>query len=140
MANTYAQAYIDYNLRVQLDAVNEAVSWLNKRILEEREKVEDAQQKFQAFREKYDIITDFTEDEESVTAQKLAEINTQVIEAQGFRVEAQARYEQTQKALNSGTPIESIPEVLNNEFIQSIKESEVELTRTTFRTFAEKRA
>ena len=129
IANAFARAYIDHNLGVQLEAVNDAVNWLNQRIQEERDKVDEAQKRFQAFREKHDIITDFTEDEENVTAQKLAEINTQVIEVQGLRVEAQTRYEQTRLALEKGTPIEAIPEVLNNDFIQSIKESEVELVK-----------
>lgn len=129
IANAYAQAYIDHNMAVQLNAINVAVEWLNKRIAEERTKLEDAQLKFQEFRERNGIVTDFTDDAENVTAQRLSELNKQVIEAHGIRVELESKYNQTREALASGKDIGSIPEVLQNEFIQSIKESEVELSK-----------
>ena len=130
IANTLAEAYIDQNLNTKLAAVQDAVSWLDRRIQEERKKVEAAQLRFQQYKEQYGIITGFSSDTEKITAQKLAELNSQVIAAEARRVEAETRYKQTKRLMKSKGSLDSIPEILNNELIRTIKESEVELSRT----------
>jgi succinoglycan biosynthesis transport protein ExoP len=125
--NTLANAYIDQNLETKLSAVQDAVKWLHSRIQEERKKVEKAEQALLRYKEKHSIVTDFSSDVENITAQKLAQLNTQVVEVESERVEAETRYKQAMAL--SGTPdmLDSIPEVLNNELILQIKAMEVEL-------------
>ncbi|MCU0594045.1 MAG: polysaccharide biosynthesis tyrosine autokinase [Desulfobacterota bacterium] len=127
IANSLAAAFIDQNLDTKLRAVQDAVKWLHSRIEEERKKVEKAEQALLKYKEKHDIITDFSSDVEKVTAQKLAQLNTQVVEAESKRVEAETRYQQA--AALSGAPdmLDSIPEVLNNDLIRQIKAMEVDL-------------
>lgn len=127
IANTHSQVYIDQNMATKLDMVTQAVGWLNERIQEERARVEAAQLAFQKFKEANNIITDFSSDTEQITAQKLAELNTQVIDAQTSRVEAQTRYEQTRKLLDART-LDSIPEIIANPLLQTITQREVELS------------
>ena len=125
--NTLAAAYIDQNLETKLKAVQDAVRWLQTRIEEERKKVEKAEQALLKYKEQHDIVTDFSSDVEKVTAQKLAQLNTQVVEAESRRVEAETRYQQA--AAMSGSPemLDSVPEVLNNDLIRQIKSMEVDL-------------
>jgi succinoglycan biosynthesis transport protein ExoP len=127
IVNTLANAYIDQNLEIKLRAVQDAVKWLHNRIQEERKKVEKAEQALLRYKEKHFIVTDFSNDVENITAQKLAQLNTQVVEVESERVEAETRYKQAMAL--SGTPdmLDSIPEVLNNELILQIKSMEVEL-------------
>ncbi len=127
IVNTLARAYIDQNLETKLLAAQDAVKWLHSRIEEERKKVEEAEQALLRYKERYGIITDFSSDVEKVTAQKLAELNTQVVEAESKRVEAETRYKQASALLGSPDMLDSIPEVLNNELIRQIKTMEVEL-------------
>jgi exopolysaccharide transport family protein len=127
VVNTIAAAYIDQNLETKLAAVQNAVKWLHSRIEEERKKVEEAQQALLRYKEEHGIITDFTSDVEKITAQKLAEMNTQVVEAESKRVEAETRYKQAAALAGSPDMLGSIPEVLDNELIQNIKSMEVEL-------------
>jgi len=127
IVNTLARAYIDQNLEIKLRAVQDAVKWLHQRIDEEREKVETAEQALLKYKEKYGIITDFTSDTEQVTAQKLAQLNAQVVEAESKRVEAETRYQQALSLKGSPDMLDSIPEVLENELIRQIKKMEVEL-------------
>ena len=94
IVNTLAAAYIDQNLETKLKAVQDAVKWLQIRIEEERKKVEKAEQALLKYKEQHDIVTDFSSDVEKVTAQKLAQLNTQVVEAESRRVEAETRYQQ----------------------------------------------
>jgi capsular exopolysaccharide synthesis family protein len=127
VVNTIAAAYIDKNLETKLAAVQNAVKWLHNRIEEERNKVEKAEHALLRYKEGHGIITDFTSDAEKITAQKLAEMNTQVVEAESKRVEAETRYKQAAALTNSPDMLGSIPEVLENELIQNIKSMEVEL-------------
>lgn len=127
IVNTLANAYINLNLETKLKAAKDAVKWLYNRIEEERKKVEKAEQALLQYKEKYNIITDFSSDTEKITAQKLAQLNAQVVDAESKRVEAETRYNQA--IFLQGTPdmLDSIPEVLNNELIRQIKTMEVEL-------------
>jgi succinoglycan biosynthesis transport protein ExoP len=127
IVNTLAKTYIDQNLEIKLRAVQDAVGWLHTRIQEEREKVERAEQALLRYKEEHDIITDFSSDVEKVTAQKLAQLNTQVVEAESKRVEAETRYKQAMAMVGTPDMLDSIPEVLNNELIRQIKSMEVDL-------------
>ncbi|MCP4578314.1 MAG: polysaccharide biosynthesis tyrosine autokinase, partial [Deltaproteobacteria bacterium] len=127
IVNTLAQAYMSQNLEIKLRAVKEAVSWLNKRVDEERKKVGEAEKALIQYKEKAGIITDFSNDIEQVTAQKLAQLNAQVVDAESVRVEAETRYNQAMSLQGSPDMLGSIPEVIQNELIGEINKMEVEL-------------
>lgn len=127
MANELARSYMDQNMEVKLLAAKDAVQWLNDRINEERKKVEGAENKLLTYKEQHGIITDFSSDSENITAQKLASLNTRVIEAESQRVEAETRYRQAVEVENSAEMLDSIPKVLSNPLIQEIKKMEVNI-------------
>lgn len=127
IANTLASAYIDQNLEVKLVAAKDAMEWLNNRVYDERIKVEKAEQALLRYKEENRIITDFSSDVEHVSAQKLAQLNTQVVEAQSKRVEAETRFKQAAALIGHSDMLDSVPEVLNNELIRQIKSMEVNL-------------
>lgn len=127
VANVLAQKYIDHNMDLRLGAIKDAMAWMNERIEDERTKVEGAERKLQEYREREDIITEFSGEVETVTAQKLSQLNSQVVEAESFRVEAETRYKQAEQVKGNPLVLDSIPEVLNNSLIQIIKKSEGEI-------------
>ena len=127
IANTLSRVYIDQNMETKLKAAQDAVRWLHNRIDEERKKVEKAENALLLYKEKHNIVTDFSSDVENITAQKLAQLNAQVVEIESQRVEAETRYKQAVALQGSPDMLDSIPEVLNNELIQQIKTMEVDL-------------
>jgi exopolysaccharide transport family protein len=127
IANTIADTYIDQNLETRLNAVKDAIGWLNERIEEERLKVDEAERKLLQYKEKHNIITDFTSDVEKVTAEKLSQLNNQVVDAETRRVEAETRYRQALALSRKPDMLDSIPEVLNNELIKQVKSMEIDL-------------
>lgn len=127
MANAVVQVYIDQNLETKLKAAKDAVKWLAERIEEEKKKVEVAENALLEYKEQNQIITDFSSDAENITAEKLAKLNARVVEAEAERVEAQTRYFQAKRLVNTPEMLDSIPEVLSNELIQEIKATEVQL-------------
>lgn len=127
IANSLAKAYINQNLETKLKAVQDAVKWLHKRSEEERKRVEQAEKAMLRYKERHGIVTDFSSDVEMITAQKLAQLNAQVLEAESNRVEAETRYRQAKALVDTPDMFDSISEVLNNQLIQQIKSMEVEL-------------
>ncbi|MDD4073105.1 MAG: polysaccharide biosynthesis tyrosine autokinase [Desulfobacterales bacterium] len=127
MANTVVHSYIDKNLETKLKAAKDGVKWLSDRIDEERLKVEEAENALLRYKEKNEIITDFSSDAEKITAQKLASLNEQVVGAESSRVEAETRYRQAMELEDSPDMLDSIPEVLSNPLIGQIKAMEVQL-------------
>ncbi len=127
IVNGLGQAYIDHNLDLRLGAIKNAMEWMNERIEEERLKVEAAERSLQQYRESEGIVTEFSGEIETVTAQKLAQLNTQVVQAESDRVEAETRYVQAVQMHDNPLVLDAIPEVLNNEIIKTIKKTEVDL-------------
>lgn len=127
MANELVRVYIDQSLEAKLMAAKDAVQWLGDRIQEERRKVEAAENALLTYKQRYKIITDFSTDAEKITAQKLAQVNSQVVEAESARVEAETRYKQAMAIDDTPEMLDSIPEVLKNELVQEIKRMEVTL-------------
>jgi len=127
IVNTLANSYINQNLEIKLRAVQDAVRWLHNRIEEERKRVGKAEHALLRYKEKHSIVTDFSSDVEKITAQKLAEMNTQLVEAESKRVEAETRYKQATALMGTPDMLDSISEVLNNKLIWEIKTMEVEL-------------
>jgi len=127
MANELVMSYIDKNLEIKLLAAKDAVKWLGERINEERKKVEVAEKALLRYKEENQIITGFSNDAENITAQKLAELNAQVIEVESQRVEAETRYHQAVTLKNAPDMLDSIPEVLSNDLVKEIKKMEVAL-------------
>ncbi len=127
MANAVVRAYIDQNLETKLQAAKDAVKWLTERIDEERKKVEAAENALLQYKKENKIITDFSSDSENITAEKLARLNEQAIEAESRRVEAETRYRQALALKDNPDMLDSIPEVLTNELVQDIKKMEVDL-------------
>jgi len=127
MANSLVKAYIGQNLETKLSAAKGAVQWLGERVNDERKKVETAEKALLAYKEQHQIITDFSSDSENITAQKLAELNAQVLDAESQRVEMETRYQQALSLEKTPEMLDSIPEVLSNDLIKEIKKMEVVL-------------
>jgi polysaccharide biosynthesis transport protein len=127
ISNEIVKCYIDQKLETKLSAAKDAVQWLSERIDDERKKVERDENALLMYKEQNQIITDFSSDSEKITAQKLASLNQQVVEAQSKRVEAETRYQQAMAIENSPDLLDSIPDILKNELVQSIKKMEVDI-------------
>ncbi|MDX9821406.1 MAG: GumC family protein, partial [Syntrophales bacterium] len=129
ITNTISQAYINLNLETKLKATQDAINWLNSRITEERKKVDAAEQALLQYKERHGIVTDFSTNVETITAQKLAALNTQVVEAEAKRVEAETRYRTAASLERTPEMLDSVPEVMNNALIGQIKSMEIELSK-----------
>ena len=124
LANAVVVAYIDHTLETKLQSVANEVKWLNDNMEVERKKVEAAEEALLRYKQEHGIVTDFSGDTETITAQKLAQLNVQVVEAETARVEAETRYNQAMAFAQNPLMLGSIPEVISNDMVRQIMAAE----------------
>jgi len=118
VANTLAQAFIEQSLALRFATSQEAAQWLKQQLAEARKKLEESEARLNKYKREHNIVT--VEDKESITAQKLQQLNKELVAAQTRRMEAEARFQE----IKAGRPI---AEVLNNPLIQELKAQEAKL-------------
>ncbi|MFZ2087858.1 MAG: polysaccharide biosynthesis tyrosine autokinase [Desulfobaccales bacterium] len=118
VANTLGQAYIEQSLDLRFAASQEAAQWLEMKLAEARKKMEASEAKLNQYKRQHNIVA--LEDKESITAQKLEQLNKELVSAQTKRMEAEARF----REVDSGRPI---ADLMNNPLIQTLKAEEAKL-------------
>jgi|YelNatPaOPRAMG01_1025707.scaffolds.fasta_scaffold00006_162 capsular exopolysaccharide synthesis family protein len=118
VANALGEAFIEQSLDLRFAASQEAAKWLEKKLAEARQKLEESEAKLNRYKREHNIVA--LEDKESITSQKLEQINKELVAAQTKRMEAETRF----REVEAGQPI---AEVMNNPLIQALKTAEAKL-------------
>jgi succinoglycan biosynthesis transport protein ExoP len=130
LAADVANALVDRYLADQLEAKHKATefagAWLDRRVADLRTKVEAAEQAVENYRGRSGLVDS---NGLTVTAQQMAELNSQLILARSDSVAAQARLTQVQQQLQVRGDALSASEVLSSPLIHRLKEQEVEVLR-----------
>lgn len=114
IANAFADAYIQTNAEIRSEPGRQNSAFFESENKLMRENLERAQAKLSAYqRENGVVVTDERFDVENA---RFAELSTQLVLAQSQTYERQSRERQ---AMTSDT--ESIPEIVNNAFVQGLK-------------------
>ena len=117
--NAHARMYIEQNLEFRFLASKEASEWLGKRLAEERQKVEEAEQALQRYREAHDAVS--LEERQNIVVQKLTDLNSAVTKAKTERVSKQALYDQLTSLQSDQARLATFPAILQNPVIQELK-------------------
>ncbi len=112
VANTLTQEFIAQNQELSWDTAESASEWLNTYTKELKNRLRESEAKLQAYSQESGLV--FTADKESVAAEKLRQLQTEVSRAQTERMSQQSRYE-----IAAAVPRESLPEVLNDEVLRN---------------------
>lgn len=113
-ANAFAQAYIDTNIELKVEPARQYAAWFQDRAKELRLDLEKAQSKLAEYQQKTGIVlTDSHQPTDEHT--KIVELSRQLTEAEVQTADARS------KQLHTGST-ESMPDVMKNPVIQSIKE------------------
>ena len=121
VANTLSNAYIEQNLEQRLAVTQKASSFLTERLEGLRQTVEVAEQRLQDFLDREQLVE--IEGVTSLNVQQLDELNSQLVEANRMRAEAEAIYLQVEPL--KGQSIEELlafPAILSHESIQPVLE------------------
>ncbi|MBN2106757.1 MAG: polysaccharide biosynthesis tyrosine autokinase [Deltaproteobacteria bacterium] len=124
LANTYVEAYIEYAYETKLEAVKNAVKWLNDNLETERKKVEEAELARLTYKQEYGIVADALTDPEPIAVPQLAELSAQVAAAEQARADAETRYKQAAAFADNPTMRAPVPEAFKKELFQNFRSME----------------
>ena len=125
MANGIAATYIEHNLDIRVKPFRDAVEWLSARMVDSRARMEESEKVVQRYKENQGIVS--FEQRENVITQKLQELVTQLVQAEGKRQEAEVRYKQIQSVIKKPELLATVPDIMNNLVIQGLRNEELDI-------------
>jgi capsular exopolysaccharide synthesis family protein len=120
IANGHAQAYVHHGMKLKSQANEEARKFLESKLTELKQRVQDSEAELNRFRRGKGIIS--LDEKENIVVDRLADLNRRLTEAEAERIglEAQAR-------LIKQREYDSLPAVVSSPLIQSLRSQIVQL-------------
>lgn len=117
VANAFAQAYLDTVLDLRVDPARSYTEFFDERGKKLREEVEAAQARLSAFQRQKGIIV--TDERLDIETSRINELSSQLVALQG------AAADQRSRQVAAGIAPESLPEVMANPVVQSLRTEQV---------------
>jgi capsular exopolysaccharide synthesis family protein len=127
LANAFAEAYIEFGLESRSSRVQQATSWLGKRIEELRRNVTASENALREYQAREDLVD--TENREKIISAKLGTLTAELIRAESRHNEATARYEQVRSNLERGNDYEAVAAVVDSTIVLEAHRDKVQLER-----------
>ena len=118
-ANAFAKAYQDAMLELRVHPTREAAAWFDEQLKALRANLEASYSKLSTYQREKGIAS--ADQRFDIENSKLAELSTQLVQAQGQTYDARTREQQAREFLAQGAAADKIPEVIANPFIQGLK-------------------
>jgi polysaccharide biosynthesis transport protein len=125
VANTLVDQYLVSQLEAKYESMRRANAWLADRLDDLKAQVEQSERAVQAYKEKANLVQTRGE---TISAQQLSELNSQLVIARTDLAAAQSRLRGMRELVKSGR-VNSAPEILQSDYIQTLKQQEVDLSR-----------
>jgi len=119
LANGIAQTYVEQNLEARRQGSREASKWLNQRLAELRTEVNEHEAELLKYRQERKAVP--LGEDQNITLQKLAQLNTLLTNARTERLEKQAVHERLKEIEARKEPLDTFTPVSTNTFIQGLK-------------------
>jgi exopolysaccharide transport family protein len=123
--NAIAKAYLAMQVEAKKQSNTDATAWLKPEIADLTNRVKEAEAKVAAFRSQSDLL--IGQNNSVLATQQLSEMSSELSRVRANRASAEATAESLRAALNSGASLEALPEVLQSELIQRLRERQVQL-------------
>ncbi|HVV49926.1 MAG TPA: polysaccharide biosynthesis tyrosine autokinase [Polyangia bacterium] len=129
IANTVADTYIEYNLDYKLEGARSAMAWLAEQEAELKRQLEDSELKLYQYKKDRNLLAVSLDDKESMLSQNLANVNGKLTELHIKLLELDAKRKMIQRARENIGDEETLPEIRENQTIQKLRESYVQLSK-----------
>jgi capsular exopolysaccharide synthesis family protein len=121
MLNTHLENYIEQNYRSRYDATMQASRWLAGQLDELKIKVERSENARIEYERQNQIWT--VDDKQTMTTQRLGDLNRELTDAQSDRIKKQAFYE-----FAKAGELEAVPQLRNNSILQGLQNKRGDLS------------
>jgi capsular exopolysaccharide synthesis family protein len=126
LANAFADAYLVDQLEAKFEATERASNWLDTRLAELKDKVQQSDKAVGEFREKSRLIEI---DGNTISAQQMHDINVQLTKARGETSLAEATLRSVQAMIRANKSIDGASNVTASPVIQELRQQETALRR-----------
>lgn len=126
VANSYAQAYLDYQDDVQMEATRRVSDWLSDRLKVLAARLEQSEQGAERFRASSDLLEI---DGVTLAAQRLSALNAELMAARAAHATAEAREKTAARLAADSKGLDSFSEVLGSPIIQQLRASQAQFER-----------
>ncbi len=126
VADAIGDAYVDYTFEKRFRASQRALEWFDEHVAEVKEQMEAAERAVEEYRAGEGLVS--LEEKENITAQRLAELSTELTKAKTDRIGHETLHRELLGAIENGHIASSLPPVINNPLIQSLKEEYARLS------------
>ncbi|MET0355976.1 MAG: Wzz/FepE/Etk N-terminal domain-containing protein [Cellvibrio sp.] len=131
LANTFAQTYMKTNLELRIEPAKQINQWYDEQLASLRETLIEKQNALATYQEKHDIIA--SSDRLDLESNKLAELSSMLIAAQGERLNNTSINDQILNGIRGGIP----PQAMENAQVQRLSgelaQAQVKLNDTATR-------
>jgi polysaccharide biosynthesis transport protein len=121
-ANMLANEFIEQNLESRWKTTERTSDWLGRQLEDMRLKLERSEDALQAYARNSGLI--FTDEKNSISADKLKQLQTELSAATADRITKQSRYE-----MGQNSPPEALPDILSDSGLQATHEKITDLKR-----------
>jgi capsular exopolysaccharide synthesis family protein len=125
-ANTLAEEYVQQNLELRRQNMERSLEWLAQELARQKTIVEASERAMAQYREDQDALS--LEDRQNIVIARLNQLNEAATRARTTRAQKESLYTRLESLGRNATP-DSIPEILQNPYIQSLKAQLAELER-----------
>jgi succinoglycan biosynthesis transport protein ExoP len=115
-ANAHAQAYIRQSVDFTLTASRQAATWLAGEIEDERARVEKGTTALDRYRQRDGAL----EEQQTMIAQRLSELNASVLRARAQRVSKEAVWQQVEEAQKTDRSLSELSHLVQTPLIQQL--------------------
>ncbi|MGH9147703.1 MAG: GumC family protein [Vicinamibacterales bacterium] len=124
--NTHAEEYVAQNFEQRRHNMAKSLEWLTQELGKQQQKVEGSERALAQYREDQNALS--LEDRQNIVVSRLNQLNDAVTRAKTNRVQKESLYNQI-KTLGPNASPETIPSILQNAYIQSMKTRVADLQR-----------
>jgi polysaccharide biosynthesis transport protein len=122
--NALMDEYVDQNLTVKVSSTQNTLEWLAGELTKQQQKVEENERALAQYREKQNAMS--LDDKQNVVLSRYNALNESLMKARSELSQKQVLNDQL-KAINTGTPSDTIPAVANNSQVLAAKARLVQL-------------
>ena len=118
IANSLAQAYIDFDINNRMKSSQNTLIWLTDHLYEMKKKLENAEENFLSYKQNVNLIS--IEENQKIITQKITEFNDAYIQARNRRMELDAKLAQIEQVLKSNEDISHLRSLIASQFINDL--------------------
>lgn len=125
IADAIADAYIGISRDAKLASNTDATDWLEPEIADLRARVKEAETKVATFRAQNDLL--MGENNDVLATQQLGQLSTELSRVRANRAAAEGNAAGVRAAIEGGSSLDALPEVVSASLIQRLRERQVEI-------------